>query len=259
MNIKMIVTDLDRTLLRSDKSISDYTANILLACKRQGVLVAFATARPERSCKRFEDEIHPDAIITNGGALARAGGKTVYRASMSIETTNALLLSCLKHGNVGYITADTDNGFFVNKPVHPNDPAWIEYLPAYPVDFSQGLDCGARTIAVEIPDDTTAYEIASHFPTVDVIPFFGENWFRFADKAADKLHGVKELAVHTGIGLPHIAAFGDDYNDVEMLRACGVGIAVANAINEAKAAADHICDANDNDGVAKWLAERVLI
>jgi len=43
-----------------------------------------------------------------------------------------------------------------------------------------------------------------------------------------------------------------------MLRGCGIGVAVSNAINEAKSAADHICDTNENDGVAKWLEENVL-
>ena len=43
-----------------------------------------------------------------------------------------------------------------------------------------------------------------------------------------------------------------------MLRDCGIGVAVANAIDEVKAVADHICDTNDNDGVAKWLEENVL-
>ena len=56
----------------------------------------------------------------------------------------------------------------------------------------------------------------------------------------------------------NIAAFGDDYNDVEMLRECGIGVAVANAIDEAKAAADYICGDCDDDGTARWLEEHVL-
>ena len=113
-------------------------------------------------------------------------------------------------------------------------------------------------ITVEITDDTTAYSIASVFPSVAVIRFSGENWYRFADKTADKWRGVKALAAHFGIDLKKAAAFGDDYNDADMLRFCGVGVAVANAIDEAKAAADYVCDSNDNDGVAKWLEEHVL-
>ena len=46
--------------------------------------------------------------------------------------------------------------------------------------------------------------------------------------------------------------------NIEMLRDCGIGVAVANAISEVKSAADHICDINDNNGVAKWLEENVL-
>ena len=101
-------------------------------------------------------------------------------------------------------------------------------------------------------------EIKAGVPTIDVIPFSGEGWFRFADKKADKWHGIEALAKHTGIDLSCIAAFGDDYNDIEMLNKCGIGIAVANSIDEAKAVADYICDTNDNDGVAKWLEERIL-
>ena len=259
MDVKMIVTDLDRTLLRSDKTISDYTASILLACQQRGISVVFATARSENSCKRFTDLIKPNAIISNGGALVRIGDKIVYNSVMSMETVNELLLSCLNEQNVGYITVDTEKGYFVNKPVDENDPGWIEYLPASHVDFSLGLDCDAYKITIEISDETTAYKVVSGFPNVWVIPFSGESWYSFADKGADKWQGVSSLAEFAGIDLKNIIAFGDDYNDIEMLRGCGIGVAVINAVDEAKAVADYICDTSDNDGLAKWLEERILI
>ena len=185
MNIQMIVTDLDSTLLRSDKTISDYTLRILSLCKKQNIYIAFATARSEDSCKRFTDLIHPDAIVSNGGALARIGAKTVYRSMVSKETTNELLDLCLKHAEVGYITADTDKGYFVSKPVDESDPGWIDYLPARIIDFSRGLDCEAYKIIVEASDKATIYEIASQFPSLDMIPFSCESMYRFADKSAD--------------------------------------------------------------------------
>jgi Cof subfamily protein (haloacid dehalogenase superfamily) len=258
MNIKMIVTDLDCTLLHGDKTISKYTSKILYACQKQGIRVVFATARSENSCKRFTEMIQPDAIISNGGALVRIGDKTIYRSAMSIETTNELLLFCLNKPSVGYITVDTDKGYFVNKPIDENDPGWIEYLPAYHVDFLRGIACDAYKITVEISDNTTAYEIASNFSTVDVLPFSGEGWYRFADKEADKWNGINALAADMEIALENIVTFGDDHNDVEMLRNCGIGIAVTNAIDEVKVVADYICDTNDNDGVAKWLEKNVL-
>ena len=55
-----------------------------------------------------------------------------------------------------------------------------------------------------------------------------------------------------------VVAFGDDINDLEMIKNCGVGVAVENGIEEVKSVAKFICDISDNDGVAKWLEERVL-
>ncbi|MFR6333535.1 MAG: HAD family hydrolase [Eisenbergiella sp.] len=52
---------------------------------------------------------------------------------------------------------------------------------------------------------------------------------------------------------------GDDYNDIRMLRECGRGIAVENAISEVKEAADEICADNDRDGVAEWLERNILL
>lgn len=55
-----------------------------------------------------------------------------------------------------------------------------------------------------------------------------------------------------------IAAFGDDMNDLEMVRNCGIGVAVRNAVEEVKRSADYICGSNDDDGVAKWIEEFIL-
>ena len=49
--------------------------------------------------------------------------------------------------------------------------------------------------------------------------------------------------------------FGDDHDDIEPLKRCGIGVAVSNAIEEAKAAADYVAESNDEDGVAKFLAK----
>lgn len=257
-NIKMIVTDLDRTLLHPDKTISAYTADVLRRCQERGIKVVFATARSENSCKRFIEQVRPDAIISNGGAMVRIGEEMIYRAAIDMNTSNNLLSACLSKRNIGYITVDTDNGYFVNKPVDENDPGWFEYLPAFHVDFSNGLGCNAYKITVEITDEPTAYEIASLFPTVGVIPFSGEGWYRYADEKATKWCGIKALSEYSCVSIEEISAFGDDFNDLEMLKNCGIGVAVANAIDEVKSVADFVCDTNDNDGVAKWIEVNVL-
>ena len=73
------------------------------------------------------------------------------------------------------------------------------------------------------------------------------------------MNALEAVAARFGIALADVIAFGDDHNDVEMLRACGMGVAVANAIDEAKAAADFICHTNDNDGPANWIEKNLLL
>ena len=257
VNIKMIVTDLDKTLLRSDKTISDYTAKTFHLCQQLGIIVVFATARSESSCKRFIKLINPDAIISNGGAIVRIGRNVIYHATMNVKIANELLRLCLEHPKVGYVTVDTEKGYFVNKLIGKHVPSWDEYVSASQKDLSKGLECDAYKITAEIFDDSTAYSIASTFPTIDVLKFSGERWFRFANTYANKWEGLKSLAAYANVDLREIVAFGDDHNDVAMVSKCGTGVAVDNAIAEVKDVADYVCDTNDSDGVARWLEENI--
>ena len=77
-------------------------------------------------------------------------------------------------------------------------------------------------------------------------------------KDATKANAVAALARYWIIAQSEIVAFGDDLNDIDLLIYAGVGVAVANALDEVRAIAKYICDANENDGVAKWLEENVL-
>ena len=76
--------------------------------------------------------------------------------------------------------------------------------------------------------------------------------------ASGKTTAIKALAETSGISLEDTVAFGDDLNDIEMLRLCGMGVAVANAIPEVREAAGEITLSNDEDGVAEWLAGHCL-
>ena len=259
MSIKMIAVDLDETLLRSDKTISNFTAEILRICQQHGILIVFATARSESDCKQYIDVINPDAIISNRGAIVRVGNNIIHRVAIDVETTNKILRSCLKQPNVRYIYAYTDTGYFFNVPEAEHDPVnWGEYNHDRYTDFSQGLKCDAYKITVEICDGMTADAIASSFPTVDVIRFSGEPFYSFGNKSISKWEGIKILAAHLSINTKDILAFGDDYSDIDMLRECGIGVAVANAISEVKAVADYVCCENNRDGVAKWIKENAI-
>ena len=80
----------------------------------------------------------------------------------------------------------------------------------------------------------------------------------YAAGKSDKETALKTLVEHNGIDLSDVIAFGDDINDLGMLKLAGTAVAVSNAIDEVKAVADHITESNDQDGVAKFL-DRIIL
>jgi hydroxymethylpyrimidine pyrophosphatase-like HAD family hydrolase len=90
MSIKMIVTDLDGTLLRVDKIVSDYTKSVIRRLRERNILLAFATSRPVRATAGFRVTIAHDIDITSGGSVAAMGGKTMFRAAIDSATANAI-------------------------------------------------------------------------------------------------------------------------------------------------------------------------
>ena len=124
-------------------------------------------------------------------------------------------------------------------------------------DYSSPLDVQANKIVAELPDESVAREIAAKTNS-KLQCYRGEKWYAFMPAASGKTAAIRALAEISGISPEDTVAFGDDLNDIEMLRFCGTGIAVANAIPEVQEAADEITLSNDEDGVAKWLADHCL-
>lgn len=255
MAIKMIVTDLDRTLLRTDKSISDYTVSVFKKCREKGILTAIATARSETAAKRYIEWINPDIVVSNGGALVRLDNKIIYRSVLSADISDKLTCELLHNSNVGYITVETDSGYYVTYSEPANHP---DYNHGIYNDFKIPLREDTYKIMVEIFDDNTANYYANKYKECNIIKFSGESWYRFANKNANKVIALRQIIEKLNISFSEAAAFGDDFNDIEMLKECGIGVAVDNAIAEAKAAANYICDSNDNDGVARWIERNIL-
>ena len=91
METKLILCDLDGTLLRSDKTISDKTAEVLESCRRRGILIGFSTSRGRANIVPFEEKIKPDILICNGGASVVCHDELILTQLFSLEETHALL------------------------------------------------------------------------------------------------------------------------------------------------------------------------
>ncbi len=147
MKVKTIIVDLDRTLLRTDKTVSPYTAEVLRKCKERGIGIMVATARPLRAIKSYCEVIDFDAMVVSNGARVIWGEK---RKEYGICTKSAEhLLKNLKNDPTLRITLETGDCAYSNKRIK----AMLEigkYLPDEAIYFGDDYDdiepikmCGA--------------------------------------------------------------------------------------------------------------------
>lgn len=254
--VKLIITDLDQTFLRTDKSISKFSLDVIKKCKEQGINIAIATARSERAAKKYIDLINPDIVISSGGSLVRYKDDIVYKCMLSASISDKLIEDCILNPHVGEITVETENTYYSNS----NDLCKFSNDYSYAVynDYGKSLNCETYKVTVEIFEENTAAKLASKYTECDFIAFSGEQWCRFAHKDSTKINAINKLLEYLHIDLDQVVAFGDDYNDIGMLKYCGYGVAVSNAINEVLEVATHVTDSNDNDGVAKFIVQNFL-
>lgn len=254
---KLIVTDLDGTLLRNDKSLSEYSAEAFKKCKEQGILTAIATARGHTNARQYISALNPDILISGGGALIQYGEKTIYRCGFSKEETAEIIGKALALTDNGCeITVDTIDSHYWNYKQDPHilSPDWGEVIYTDYSDFCEE----ALKICVETDDENIIRTIAESVKGCDCARFSEGNWYKFTKAAATKENAVGIIAEKLNISLENIAAFGDDFVDIEMLRLCGTGVAVENAIAEIKEIADYVTESNERDGVARFIEGNIL-
>lgn len=103
--IKMIISDLDNTLLRGDKTISEYTIDVLKKCQSKGIKVAFATARSEQSSSEILKQFGPDIFIGYGGALVSVGDTVIHRFHIPTSISSQIIKECLNTAEILSVSA----------------------------------------------------------------------------------------------------------------------------------------------------------
>jgi len=248
--MKLIVTDLDGTLLKTDKTISEYTKMVLGKCKECGIKLAYATGRSGRDAIISSGFF--DARINMNGAIARVGEDVVYERLISADMVSKFLVSCDKRGLI--VASQGESMHYSNFIV---SDVWPEVTNFKIVDFYAHKVDAQKIYLIDLkPDDVTF--VKDNLPDELYMVMANDGMLMIMHKEATKSKALSAVAEHWGIAPSEIVVFGDDLNDIDMLTFAGVSIAMGNALQEAKTAADIICDTNDNDGVAKWLEENVL-
>lgn len=253
-NVKMIITDLDMTVLHTDKSISDYTQHIFKKCAENGIITAVATARYYIGAEKYIDILNPDYEITTDGTMTFKKGEFIYGTGFNIATSNNILREILSISTCLELTVATEKCVYWNSKHISESP--VLYKAIYN-DYSSPINECAYKIVAELSDQSIAKDIGAKYGC-KVISYRGESRYGFINPNAGKIHSIRQLAALLNIQTSEIIAFGDDLNDIEMLTECGYGIAVDNAVTEVKNIADYICKSNDNDGVADFIANHIL-
>lgn len=247
-NIKMIVTDLDGTLLKDDKQISKHTKTVIEQLKNRNILFVIATARPIRAVKTFLPEVTYDAAVFHNGAVVMDGD--LLLEEFGIKKPKKIAQAILKDKPNCKIAVESKDKMYSNFNAEEIWPG-IDYIETS--DFNELDHSYAEKIIID------AYSIGDlnslkKYLTDDLYMILSENRIiTIHNIQSTKLNGIKTLAERYGISLNQIAAFGDDYNDIEMLESCGIGIAVENALPEVKKSANDITGSNEQDGVAVWI------
>ena len=256
-SIKMLAFDLDETLLRSDKTISLRTDKILARCRENGIKIVCATGRGP-SVDKVAPEHLIDGKISMNGAVARIDGNRVYSRPIPWQIARPLLMALEKRGL--RISVEQHTNQFTN--FDPNTERTATQSIGFTLADFSSLEEDADKIYIPLRSRDVAKETAyikQHLPdSLWITVGSHEHLAQIMHRDATKANAVSALADIWGIKLSEVVAFGDDHNDIEMIRNCGIGVAVANALDEVKAVADFICDTNDNDGVAKWIEENIL-
>ena len=139
--MKLIITDLDNTLLRSDKSISEYTVRVFEKIREKGCLVAFASARG-CAMSRFVETIKPDIIVSNGGATISVNGEVIYRNLLSEKDVETIIAMCYKFTDgKALITVENDDGYYCNYVPNDLDRRFVFTIPILRISEHQLIRC----------------------------------------------------------------------------------------------------------------------
>ncbi|MGA2031179.1 MAG: Cof-type HAD-IIB family hydrolase [Thermoguttaceae bacterium] len=276
-NYKLLAIDIDGTLVNSHDELTPATRTALVRAGRSGIQVVLATGR------RYSRTLHLVAplgidvpLVTASGALVKdpIDHRTLYRAEFprqvladalgvidSCGHDAALCGDTFAEGFDFYQAAATARGSELAEYFDLNPGCgriWPQLISDPPPGIFAGFAMGTqeqmlnaeRQLHHRLPGKLSTHVLRS--------PRYRGFLCELAPAGVTKWSAVRRLAAGWGIEESAICAVGDDVNDIPMIRAAGLGVAMGNALPEVKAAADRIAPSHDDNGlvqVVEWLLE----
>lgn len=250
VSVKIIVVDLDRTLLHTDKTLSAYTVKVFNECKKCGIKIIVATARPLRTAKQYCDLIDFDAmVVSNGARIIYQNQQTDYGI---YKRSAKRLLNTLKQYPNLRVTIETGDCAYSNLPIDDYETILSDNL----VGISNAE--GVIKILVHLDNEKTLTLVKNELSDDLYYTIAHGYLMQIMNTSATKWNGIKAVLDICNCSPNETVYFGDDQDDIEPIKMCGLGIAVANGIDDVKVIADFVTESNDADGVAKFVEHRIL-
>ncbi|GIG08316.1 hydrolase [Catellatospora coxensis] len=261
---KLVATDLDGTVVRSDETVSGFTHAVFDRVRAAGVPIVGATGRGPRLEELSRIDLpHADLLVLGGGGrvldLRDPSAPRVLRDARLPGPVVAGLVDALENrlGRVKLLVEVLDTqraplwGDDVDDWPYPDD------LKFRPREESLCYDVIKAFVKTDDTDADTLLRTARGLVAPEVAAFThsGLGWVEVTPPGVDKATGLAVVAAELGIDPADVLVFGDMPNDIPMFEWAGHRVAVANAHPEILALADEVTLSNDRDGVAVYLDE----
>lgn len=255
MGIKMIVSDIDGTLIDHTERIFPELKAFVLRCREHGIHFTFATGRTKELAAHLVEElgISDPYVIANGACIFRgeecllAHGFSALPVLFVLKRADELGLTVtIADTKAERAVRETD--YVKEHQKHGN--RYRELIDLNTVDFKrqtfQKIMFMDEHKSGKIEE---VHRLLKGFESQYWITTYSNQAVELGPLGCNKASGVRELAALMGISMDEIMACGDFYNDMEMIREAGIGVAVANANDSLKQAADYTAKASYAFGV----------
>lgn len=262
--IKMIVLDLDGTILDSNSKVSDNTKRYLNKLKEKGYIIVIATGRNFASAFQVTNKaIFANYIISDTGSCIYNAQTAEALFLNTIARNDALKILNSYNDECEYIDVCDKNWYYKYCDyIYKSDLT----IATNKVDDIVSNCQNISHMSLSFKDYKKVNEIyqnlSNEFKNLNIIimqdSFSEKKWIEILPFECSKYNAIKKLADYLKIANEEIICFGDGLNDLEMSKKCGIGIALKNALPEVKEnAKDVTAYDNDNDGVIKYLQKLI--
>lgn len=258
--IKLIVSDMDGTLVNDEKKIDETIYEILPKLKEMGTRFVVASGRQYPSlCKDFQEHVKDVVIVSENGAFIMDNGKELFSRCMTKEEVKTCLdaafslegvepLVCAKHMTY---TRSQEMADFLASPMFNYDTAVVEDL--------YNIEDEVIKISVIVIDGTHQAEVYDRLrPILDDrinLVTSGEGCLDTGIRGVNKGTAVEALQEMWNITPEETMVFGDQYNDIEMFEKAHYSFAMEGAVEKVKKKARYQAGSNNEGGVVKAIRE----